>query len=83
MRAERLLFARSSIWAGLAPILVALLLLVSLSIAGFAIAFWPGDSAPSAHLSGESEAMPASRSFEGEARRQPDAHEPRSRKTWM
>jgi hypothetical protein len=67
----------------LAPIYVALLSILSLSLLGFVVASWPGDAASSAPRPAAVEAATASRSIEAVPPAPLKAPEPRSRKTWM
>jgi hypothetical protein len=84
MHANRLLFARPLRKLRLAPIYMALSLLASVSLAGFAVALWPQDPVPSASRPADSDAAPASRSFEGGMRVLPhNSREPAGRRTWM
>ena len=83
MRVRRLLFASPRYMAGLAPIYFALLSLVSLSLLGFAVAFWAEDPAPSAYRQDHNQAAPAGRASEGGQHSSPDSRAPRIRTTWM
>jgi hypothetical protein len=81
-----LVYARARarrVLTGLAPIYAALLLLVGLSLAGFAASFWPQAPGPSASRESRDEIPRATLSFD----RGPDApaqpSEPRVRRRWM
>jgi hypothetical protein len=83
MHARRLLFVRPRIKGHLAAIYGALMSLVSLSLAGFLVAFWPEDPAPAARLPSHGEAAYTTPSAQGGIRVPPDAPAPRNRGTWM
>jgi hypothetical protein len=80
MRTQRLLFAREPFAASLAPVYAALLTIVALSLAGFAIAFWPDDARPDPGRSGQAaaEASPT-RIHDGGRQLLHDRRVPRSR----
>lgn len=69
--------------AGLAPIYAALLLLVGLSLAGFAASFWPQAPGPSASEESQGETTRATQSFDGGPDAPVQPSEPRVRRRWM
>jgi hypothetical protein len=69
--------------SSLAPIYVALLSILSLSLLGFVVASWPGDAASSAPRPAAGGAATASRSIEVAPPPALKAPEPRNRRTWM
>lgn len=83
MLARRMLFVRPRPLASLAPLYLALLLIVALSLFGFAVALWPEDPAPAAIQMGDRQSAPASRVFEGGLELPPAPQAPRSRSNWM
>lgn len=86
MRTRRLLFVRPGLGSGLAPIYLALLGLVVLSMLGFGVALLPRDRAASEPIPvsapDNDEEASASRTREGSLRRPPDAPAPRASR-WM
>ena len=83
MHTRRLLFVSPRSRVRLAPVYVALLSLVALSLLGFVVAFWPEQPAASAYRPDDSEVATAGRSYEGASRLPPEAPEQRSRRNWM
>lgn len=83
MRGHRLLFVSPRRRPGLAPIYLALLLVVALGAAGFGVALWPRGPAPSAHPAVESYTEPAGRSYEGGLVVPAEPRRPRRQGTWM
>jgi hypothetical protein len=75
---------RPPLAASLAPIYAALATLVAISVLGFVVALWPGDTGA---LPGRSEGAaaeaPPSRTFEGALRLPPGGREPGSRMKWL
>lgn len=83
-RPRRLLFVRPRSAAPMAPIYLAILLLVLLSLAGFAVALRHHEPQPQAYPSDAGEtATPAARLTEGDLRVLPEAFERSRRGTWM
>ncbi len=83
MHARRMWPVRSWRGTGLVPIYLALATLVSVSLAGFAVAVWPQGSAASAYRPAEGGVVTASRSFEAGSRPPPDARAAGRRAVWM
>ena len=69
--------------AGLAPIYLAIAILLSLSMFGFVIAAWPESSAASVQLLGGGDAAPAMHPFAGSMQPSRNARGSGSRMRWM
>ena len=83
MGTRRLLFVRSRRNAGAAPIWVALLSLVALSLGALLVALWQGDPTPYEHQRRGGDDATSKGSFQGASRPPPDARAPAARKVWM
>jgi len=83
MRENRLIFAPERGEASLAPIYLALLVLVAVSLLGFAIALWSDDPAPARPPQGQKASGTASGPSSARGDALPDGSRTRKPGTWM
>jgi hypothetical protein len=83
MHTNRIPFAHPPRKSRVDPVYVALVLLVSASLAGFAVALWPEDPLPAAPRQSDGAPEPAGGSFESGLRVLPPGRGAPARRTWM